>query len=205
MVFVAVVAQAYKVSVEVLSASKGCTAVLRCVVPSFVKEMVKVVSWVQDPSTYIYPKLQGGESFAGLWSLRPTWVANHGSCPGYPNELTWLEGMQFIHCWARKKKKAAQLVGQGEWWMVNVRTFAGRKFLWPFCFTKGCRDFRLGNFCQTRHEIHNMEFRFRLVNLRTSPIVHLPTKLDLLSITYLLFPVKPLFNFGAHWTGLLCF
>ncbi|KAK6627073.1 hypothetical protein RUM44_009550 [Polyplax serrata] len=58
-----IVAQAYKVSVEVLSASRGCTAILKCVVPSFVKELVKVVSWVQDPATYLYPKLQGDSKY----------------------------------------------------------------------------------------------------------------------------------------------
>lgn len=57
-----VVAQAYKVEVEVLGASRGCTAVLRCVVPSFVKELIRVVSWVQEPSFYIYPSLQGGKN-----------------------------------------------------------------------------------------------------------------------------------------------
>lgn len=55
-----VVAQAYKVDVEVLAASRGCTAILRCVVPMFVKELVRVVSWVQEPAFYIYPSLQGG-------------------------------------------------------------------------------------------------------------------------------------------------
>ncbi|CAD1474684.1 unnamed protein product, partial [Heterotrigona itama] len=56
----AVVAQAYKVDVEVIGgASRGCTAVLRCVVPSFVKDLVRVVSWLQEPSFYIYPSLQG--------------------------------------------------------------------------------------------------------------------------------------------------
>lgn len=56
-----VVAQAYKVDVEVLSASRGCTAILRCVVPTFVKELVRVVSWVHEPAIYIYPSLQGGK------------------------------------------------------------------------------------------------------------------------------------------------
>ncbi|KAG7203543.1 hypothetical protein KM043_013594 [Ampulex compressa] len=57
----AVVAQAYKVDVKVIGgASRGCTAVLQCVVPSFVKDLVRVVSWLQEPSFYIYPSLQGG-------------------------------------------------------------------------------------------------------------------------------------------------
>lgn len=57
-----VVAQAYKVDVEVLAASRGCSAILRCVIPTFVKELVRVVSWVQEPSFYIYPSLQGGNT-----------------------------------------------------------------------------------------------------------------------------------------------
>ncbi|XP_043495204.1 Down syndrome cell adhesion molecule-like protein Dscam2 isoform X12 [Polistes fuscatus] len=65
----AVVAQAYKVDVEVIGgASKGCTAILRCVVPSFVKDLVRVVSWIQEPSSYIYPSLQGD----GKFHLLPT-------------------------------------------------------------------------------------------------------------------------------------
>ncbi|XP_037907266.1 Down syndrome cell adhesion molecule-like protein Dscam2 isoform X13 [Hermetia illucens] len=64
----AVVAQAYKVDVEVLGASRGCTAILRCVVPTFVKELVRVVSWVQEPAIYIYPSLQGD----GKFHLLPT-------------------------------------------------------------------------------------------------------------------------------------
>ena len=55
-----VVAQSYKVEVEILAASRGCTAILRCIVPNFVKELVRVVSWVQEPAFYIYPSLQGG-------------------------------------------------------------------------------------------------------------------------------------------------
>lgn len=62
-----VVAQAYKVDVEVLGASRACTAILRCVVPTFVKELVRVVSWVQEPALYIYPSLQGG-------NIREVWV-----------------------------------------------------------------------------------------------------------------------------------
>ncbi|KAK2583617.1 hypothetical protein KPH14_009555 [Odynerus spinipes] len=65
----AVVAQAYKVDVEVIGgASRGCTAILRCVIPSFVKDLVRVVSWLQEPSFYIYPSLQGD----GKFHLLPT-------------------------------------------------------------------------------------------------------------------------------------
>lgn len=64
-----VVAQAYKVEVEVLGASRGCTAILRCVVPTFVKELVRVVSWVQEPALYIYPSLQGGNQCARVGEI----------------------------------------------------------------------------------------------------------------------------------------
>jgi len=60
--YVAVVAQAYKVDVEVTGgASRGCTAILRCIIPSYVKDLVRVVSWLHEPSSYIYPSLQGGK------------------------------------------------------------------------------------------------------------------------------------------------
>ncbi|XP_025829144.1 Down syndrome cell adhesion molecule-like protein Dscam2 isoform X2 [Agrilus planipennis] len=62
----AVVTQAYKVEVEALGAARGCTALLKCVVPSFVKEFVRVVSWIQEPSFYIYPSLQGDGKFHQL-------------------------------------------------------------------------------------------------------------------------------------------
>ncbi|KAK4877583.1 hypothetical protein RN001_010089 [Aquatica leii] len=62
----AVVTQAFKVDVEVLGAARGCTAVLKCVVPSFVKDLVRIVSWVQEPSLYIYPSLQGDGKFHQL-------------------------------------------------------------------------------------------------------------------------------------------
>uniref|UniRef100_A0A8D9ERR1 Down syndrome cell adhesion molecule-like protein Dscam2 n=1 Tax=Cacopsylla melanoneura TaxID=428564 RepID=A0A8D9ERR1_9HEMI len=59
----AVVVQAYKVDVVVLGAARGCTAILQCVIPSFVKDLVRVISWVQEPSFHIYPSLQGDGKF----------------------------------------------------------------------------------------------------------------------------------------------
>lgn len=59
---VSVVTQAYKVSVEVLGAARGCTAILQCVVDRSVRDLVRVVSWVQEPGFFIYPSLQGGKS-----------------------------------------------------------------------------------------------------------------------------------------------
>lgn len=58
---VAVVTQAFKVDVEVIGAARGCTAVLKCVVPSFVKDLVRIISWVREPNFFIYPSLQGGK------------------------------------------------------------------------------------------------------------------------------------------------
>lgn len=68
----AVVAQSYKPEVEVMrGVSRGCTAVLRCVVPSHAKDLVRVVSWLQEPSFHIYPSLQGGELSSGeTWFIR---------------------------------------------------------------------------------------------------------------------------------------
>ncbi|XP_011307192.1 Down syndrome cell adhesion molecule-like protein Dscam2 isoform X1 [Fopius arisanus] len=65
----AIVTQAYSVDVEVVEGvSRGCTAILRCVVPSHVKDLVRVVSWLQEPSFHIYPSLQGD----GKFHLLPT-------------------------------------------------------------------------------------------------------------------------------------
>ncbi|XP_059476003.1 cell adhesion molecule Dscam2 isoform X1 [Neocloeon triangulifer] len=59
----AVVSQAYQALAEAVPAVRGCTAILRCVLPSFVKEFVRIVSWLQEPSFYIYPSLQGDGKF----------------------------------------------------------------------------------------------------------------------------------------------
>lgn len=61
--FFPVVSQSYKVRVEVAAAARGCTAVLQCVIDRSVKDLVRVVAWVQDPSFFIYPSLQGGKFF----------------------------------------------------------------------------------------------------------------------------------------------
>lgn len=60
-VFVLVVTQAFKVDVEVIGAARGCTAMLKCVVPPFVKDLVRIISWVQEPQFFIYATLQGGK------------------------------------------------------------------------------------------------------------------------------------------------
>jgi hypothetical protein len=55
-----VVSQSYKIEVETLAAPRSCTAILRCIIPTFAKEHVRVVSWVQEPAFFIFPSLQGG-------------------------------------------------------------------------------------------------------------------------------------------------
>ncbi|XP_060535010.1 cell adhesion molecule Dscam2 isoform X1 [Cylas formicarius] len=62
----AVVTQSFKVDVEVIGAARGCTAVLKCMVPNFVKDLVRIISWVQEPSFFIYPSLQGDGKFHQL-------------------------------------------------------------------------------------------------------------------------------------------
>ncbi|XP_025200616.1 Down syndrome cell adhesion molecule-like protein Dscam2 isoform X5 [Melanaphis sacchari] len=64
----AVVAQDYSLEVRVVNggSAKGCTAVLECVAPMFMKDLVKVVSWLQEPGFYIYPSLQGDGKYHAM-------------------------------------------------------------------------------------------------------------------------------------------
>ncbi|VVC39650.1 Hypothetical protein CINCED_3A005038 [Cinara cedri] len=64
----AVVAQDYNLEVRVVNggSAKGCTAVLECVAPTFMKDLVKVVSWLQEPGFYIYPSLQGDGKYHAM-------------------------------------------------------------------------------------------------------------------------------------------
>ncbi|XP_037801943.1 Down syndrome cell adhesion molecule-like protein Dscam2 [Penaeus monodon] len=57
----AVVVGDYEVQVYDQLVMAGNTAVLRCAVPSYVREYVTVTSWVHDDSFNIYPSLHGGE------------------------------------------------------------------------------------------------------------------------------------------------
>ncbi|XP_064213100.1 cell adhesion molecule Dscam2 isoform X2 [Tribolium castaneum] len=62
----AVVAQTFRVEVEVTGAARGCTAVLKCIIPPFVKDLVRIISWIQEPTFFIYPSLQGDGKFHQL-------------------------------------------------------------------------------------------------------------------------------------------
>lgn len=59
----AVVLQHYEVTVSTQPVSRGNVAVLRCVVPSLVREFVAVTSWLQDQSFNIYPSNDGDGKF----------------------------------------------------------------------------------------------------------------------------------------------
>ncbi|KAK3921050.1 Down syndrome cell adhesion molecule-like protein Dscam2 [Frankliniella fusca] len=59
---VAVVLQSYEVAVVSQPVSRGNAAVLRCAVPSLVKDYVTVTSWLQDQSFNIYPSKDGVRS-----------------------------------------------------------------------------------------------------------------------------------------------
>lgn len=62
---VAVVLQSFEVTVSAQPVSRGNVAVLRCGVPSLVREFVAVTSWLQDQSFNIYPSNDGGEYSGG--------------------------------------------------------------------------------------------------------------------------------------------
>ena len=41
----------------------GNTAILRCAIPAYVADYVKITSWVHDQIFNIYPSLHGGKFF----------------------------------------------------------------------------------------------------------------------------------------------
>lgn len=43
----------------------GNTAVLQCVVPSYLREFVSVTSWQLEDARHVYPSLHGGEYWRG--------------------------------------------------------------------------------------------------------------------------------------------
>jgi hypothetical protein len=56
-----VVIQEYEARVLDTHVLPGNTAVLNCLVPSFVRDFLTVTSWLQDHSFNIYPTAEGGE------------------------------------------------------------------------------------------------------------------------------------------------
>lgn len=58
---VAVVNQRYDPEVQNPSGFLGNNVLMRCNVPSFVRDHVTVTSWLQEPVFNIYPSTMGGE------------------------------------------------------------------------------------------------------------------------------------------------
>lgn len=61
-----VVAQYYDTDVNKEYAIRGNSAILKCVVPSFVADFVKVLSWHTDQGEEFVP----GDDFGIIWSIR---------------------------------------------------------------------------------------------------------------------------------------
>lgn len=59
--FLSVVRQKYEVQVRDVYVLPGNTGVLRCDIPTFVKEYVAVTSWVRDSAYNIFPTPKSGE------------------------------------------------------------------------------------------------------------------------------------------------
>lgn len=58
---VAVVNQRYDPEVQNPSGFLGNNVLMRCNVPSFVRDHVTVTSWLQEPAFNIYPSTMGGK------------------------------------------------------------------------------------------------------------------------------------------------
>jgi hypothetical protein len=67
--FVSVVMQDFSVGATGSSVTRGNMAVLRCLVPSFVRDFLSVTSWLQDQKFNIYPSSDGGNERANIWVL----------------------------------------------------------------------------------------------------------------------------------------
>lgn len=61
-VIFAVVIQDLEVDVSSNAVMRGNSAVLRCIVPTFMREYMTVTSWFQDHTFNIYPSSDGGKA-----------------------------------------------------------------------------------------------------------------------------------------------
>lgn len=75
------VRQKYEVQVRDAYVLAGNTGVLRCEIPTFVKEYVSVTSWVQDSAFNIYPTPDSGKNL----SLSPS--MQYSSCCAHHERL----------------------------------------------------------------------------------------------------------------------
>jgi hypothetical protein len=56
-----VIHQRYELEVQNPGGFLGSNVVIKCNIPQFVKEYVKVTSWLEEPMRNIYPSMEGGE------------------------------------------------------------------------------------------------------------------------------------------------
>lgn len=63
---IAVIHQRYDLEVQNPGGFIESNVIIKCNIPQFVKEYVKVTSWLEEPMHNIYPSSEGGESTAYL-------------------------------------------------------------------------------------------------------------------------------------------
>jgi hypothetical protein len=61
--------QDFSVGATGSSVTRGNMAVLRCIVPSFVRDFLSVTSWLQDQKFNIYPSSDGGKHYFKYYSV----------------------------------------------------------------------------------------------------------------------------------------
>lgn len=59
--YIIVVNQRYEPEVQNPGGFIGANVLMKCNIPSFVKDYVTVTSWLQEPSFNIYPSMESGE------------------------------------------------------------------------------------------------------------------------------------------------
>lgn len=65
-----VVNQQYDPEVQNPAAFIGSNVLMKCNIPTFVKDYVSVISWLQEPSFNIYPATESGK-YGSLWLILP--------------------------------------------------------------------------------------------------------------------------------------
>lgn len=92
----AVVLQYYELQVYYnRNVIRGNTAVLKCTIPSFVREYITVTSWVQDSKFNIYPTTKGGKLLLQHSILCQHYLFNHfiyppSTCQELPPQAIFL-------------------------------------------------------------------------------------------------------------------
>lgn len=55
--------QRYDLEVQNPGGFIGSNVIIKCIIPQFVKDYVRVTSWLEEPLHNIYPTLEGGKKF----------------------------------------------------------------------------------------------------------------------------------------------